>query len=134
MVTTEPVRWNRLLRDALGWGVALWLVGYILGIVLFFVLPVSMIGWLIMPIGVVITLWVLLNKINYKSVWYYAILSVSWTAIALGLDYVFIVRLLSPEDGYYKLDVYLYYVLTFLTPLAVGLWRASRALTTRPVA
>jgi hypothetical protein len=134
MLSSELVRWNRLLRDAVGWGVALWLVGYILGVILFFVLPASRIGWFIMPIGLVMTLWVLVHEINYRSVWTYTILSLFWTSIAVGLDYVFIVRLLSPADGYYKLDVYLYYVLTLLTPLVVGLWRFSRSLTTRPVA
>jgi hypothetical protein len=78
---------------------------------------------------VVITLWVLLNKITHRSVWEYAMIGVIWTAIAVGLDYVFIIRLLSPADGYYKLDVYLYYALTLLMPLAVGWSRASRRLT-----
>lgn len=131
MPATEPVRSNRLIRDALAWGIALWLIGYILGIILFFVLPTAVIGWLIMPIGVLITFWVLVNKINYWSLWHYALLSVFWTAAAIGLDYLFIVKLLSPEDGYYKLDVYLYYVLTFLMPLAIGWWRSSRSLATR---
>jgi hypothetical protein len=30
----------------------------------------------------------------------------------------------KPADGYYKLDVYLYYILTFALPLIVG-WRKS---------
>ena len=126
MLSTELVRWNHLLRDAVGWGVALWLVGYILGVILFPVLPTSIIGWFIMPIGVVLTIWVLVHKIEYGSAWRYAIIGLFWTAIAIGLDYVFIVRLFKPEDGYYKLDVYLYYILTFLMPSAVGLWRSSQ--------
>lgn len=131
MSTIGPARFRKLIRDALVWGVALWLIGYVLGIIFFFVLPTPVIGWIIMPIGGLITFWVLLTRINYRSVWSYAMLSAFWTAVAIGLDYVFIVKLLSPEDGYYKLDVYLYYVLTFLMPLAVGWWRASRSLSTR---
>jgi len=35
---------------------------------------------------------------------------------------LFIVKAFKPADGYYKLDVYLYYALTFALPLIVG-WR-----------
>ena len=48
---------RQLLKDSFGWGFILWLIGYVLGIVLFFVLPSSLIRWVIMPIGLVITLW-----------------------------------------------------------------------------
>ena len=37
---------------------------------------------------------------------------------AIVLDYLLIVKALNPADGYYKLDVYLYYALTFILPLA----------------
>ena len=134
MSATDPVRFRCLIRDALVWGVVLWLIGYVLGIVLFFAVPTTIIGWLIMPLGVLITLWVLLNKITFRLVWQFGILSVSWTVIAIALDYVFIVKLLSPEDGYYKLDVYSYYLLTFLLPFAVGWRRSSQSLRTTPSA
>jgi len=42
--------------------------------------------------------------------------------IAVIFDYLFLVKMFKPTDGYYKLDVYLYYILTFLLPLIVG-WR-----------
>ena len=41
--------------------------------------------------------------------------------IAVICDYFFLVKAFNPADGYYKLDVYLYYGLTFILPLAVGL-------------
>jgi hypothetical protein len=92
MSTTDGVRFSRVVTEAVGWGVALWLIGYVLGIILFFFLPTPVIGWLIMPVGVAITLWLLLNKINYGSVWQYAAMSIAWTVIAVAFDYVFIVR------------------------------------------
>lgn len=119
-----------MLKDSLGWGVILWLIGYVLGIVLFFVLPPSLLGWAILPVGVIITLWVLLRKIGAEEFRYYLILAVIWTVIAVVLDYLFIVRLLKPADGYYKPDVYLYYALTFVLPLAVGWWKNSRKMMT----
>lgn len=111
---------RRLIIDALGWGVVLWLIGYVLGFVLFFVFPPALLGWVIMPIGVLISLWVLIKKIKGKSLRYFLTLAATWTLIAVTFDYLFLVKLLKPADGYYKLDVYLYYFLTFLLPLAVG--------------
>jgi uncharacterized membrane protein len=114
---------KQLLKDSLGWGIIFWLIGYVLGFVFFFVLPTSLIGWVIMPIGLAITLWVLLKKVNSESLNYYLILAVIWTAIAIAFDYLFIVKALKPADGYYKPDVYFYYTLTFISPLIVGWWK-----------
>jgi len=116
---------KQLLKDSIGWGIVLWLIGYILGFVFFFVLPTSMIGWAVMPIGLVITLWVLFRKVKADSFMYYFILAIVWTVIAVTFDYLFIIKLLNPADGYYKLDVYLYYALTFIIPLIVG-WRKEQ--------
>lgn len=107
--------------DAFGWGFVLWLIGYLLGMILFFLVPVDMLGWVILPIGTIITLWVLLKKIKGDSFNYYLQLAIVWTLIAIVFDYLFIVKTLN-ADGYYKLDVYLYYALTFILPLA-AYWR-----------
>jgi hypothetical protein len=48
---------------------------------------------------------------------YYLYLAIAWTLIAIVFDYLFIVKTLMPADGYYKLDVYLYYALTLILPL-----------------
>ncbi len=114
---------KQLLKDSIGWGFLLWLIGYSLGFVFFFLFPVSMIGWAVMPIGLIITLWVLFKKVKADSFRYYLVLAIIWSAIAIAFDYLFIVKLLNPADGYYKADVYLYYVLTFISPLIVGWWK-----------
>ncbi len=116
---------KQLLNDSLGWGFVLWLIGYILGIFLFFVVPPSLIGWVIMPIGIIMTLWILLKRVKANLLQYYVIMALVWTVMAVVCDYLFIVKAFSPPDGYYKLDVYLYYTLTFIAPLAVGWWKAS---------
>ena len=54
----------------------------------------------------------------------YVRLAVVWTVIAVAGDFLFIVKALHPPDGYYKLDVYLYYVLTFLMPMMAGSLKA----------
>ena len=116
---------KQLLKDALGWGSLLWLIGYILGIVLFMMVSPVILGWVIMPIGTGITLWVLFKKIKSVSFNYYLSLAVAWTLIAIIFDYFFLVKLFKPADGYYKLDVYFYYVLTFILPLVVG-WNKKK--------
>lgn len=113
------------MKDVLGWGIGLWLIGYFLGIIFFMFLPSSLIGWVIMPIGIALILWVLLKKIQSNSFQYYFFLSLVWTAIAIIFDYFFLVKIFKPSDGYYKLDVYLYYILTFILPLIVG-WRKQK--------
>lgn len=113
---------KQFYKDAFGWGIILWLIGYVLGMVLFSVVPLSLIGWIILPIGTTITLWVLFKKVKGESFQYYLFLAVVWTLIAVDFDYFFIVIAFKPADGYYKLDVYLYYALNFVLPLIVG-WR-----------
>jgi len=115
---------KKFVKYSLGWGLGLWAIGYILGFVLFFAVPASMIGWVITPIGFAVTLWVLFKKVKGDSFKYYFKLAVVWTLVAVIFDYIFIVKMLKPVGGYYKLDVYLYYALTFALPLAVG-WKKT---------
>lgn len=119
LLTTHPMK-NAFYKDAFGWGFVLWFIGYALGILLFSIVPASMIGWVIMPIGLAITLWVLFKKIKGTSFRYYALMALVWAVIAIVFDYIFLVQVFKPADGYYKLDVYLYYALTFLLPIIVG--------------
>lgn len=116
---------KQFLKDSLGWGFILWLVGYALGMVLFSFVPLPAIGWVIMPIGAAITLWVLFKKVKGDKFSYYLILAIVWTVIAVVFDYFFLVKAFKPADGYYKLDVYLYYVLTFILPIIFGLRKKS---------
>ena len=117
---------KQLFINTVGWGFVLWLIGYLLGIVLFPFVPVSAIGWVILPIGIIITLWVLFKKIHREKRQCYFGLALIWTVLAIALDYLFIVKLLKPADGYYKPDVYLYYFLIFVLPIAVGWWKFNR--------
>jgi hypothetical protein len=112
---------KRVLQDSLGWGLALWFIGYVLGIILVFAVPTSLVGWIIMPVGTLIMLWVLLTKIN-GTFTHFAIVATLWIIIAILFDYLFIVQAFKPADGYYKLDVYVYYALTFIVPIVIG-WR-----------
>jgi hypothetical protein len=117
---------KQILKDALGWGFVIWIIGYALGFVFFALVPPNMIGWFVMPIGAVVTLWVAFNKLSGDSMRYYGLVALGWTLIAVIGDYLFIVKALKPADGYYKADVYLYYALTFAIPLIAGWRRMSR--------
>ncbi len=114
----------RFIKDAFGWGFFLWLFGYILGIILFSIIPPAYIGWVIMPLGIVFTTWVLWYEVKGETYGYFVKVALVWTSIALLCDYLLLVQLFKPLDGYYKLDVYLYYILTFLLPLIIG-WRKT---------
>ena len=117
---------KQTFKDVVGWGVLMWFIGYALGMILFPIVPLAMIGWVIMPIGTITTLWVLLKKVKGNSLTYYFLLAVVWTLIAVVFDYLFLVKALKPADGYYKLDVYLYYFLTFALPLITGIIKKTQ--------
>lgn len=117
---------KKKLIDNLGWGFTLWLIGYFLGVLFFMVVPQNQIGWFITPIGIAITLFVLFKKIKSTNFNYYLMLGVSWTAIAVFFDYLFIVKAFNPADGYYKFDVYLYYAFTFLLPILAGFLKSRK--------
>ena len=125
------------MKSTFSWGFVLWLIGYVLGIVLIAFVPVAMLGWVIMPIGAAITIWVVLKKIERDSFTCYIGLAVIWTLMAAVLDYIFIVKAFKPADGYYKPDVYLYYALTLIIPIAVGYYKmkgANKSAPTTPAA
>jgi membrane protein DedA with SNARE-associated domain len=122
----QLVQGKQVFFNTLKWGFILWLIGYVLGFVFFAFVPANLIGWAIMPIGVAVTLWVLFKKINREKFQCYVGLAAIWTLMAIILDYLFIVKLLQPAGSYYKTDVYLYYILTFLLPIAVGWWKLKR--------
>jgi len=110
---------NFYVRSVLGWGVALWFIGYVLGFIFFAFVPAAVIGWYVMPLGIAITCAVLYKWVRMDSARDALLLGVGWSIVAILCDYVFLVTLLNPADGYYKLDVYLYYVLTFALPFIV---------------
>jgi len=120
---------KQVLKDTLGWGSVLWLIGYVLGMMLFALVPASLIGWIIAPIGAAIALWVAFKKVKGDTLRYYCFVGIGWLLIAVLGDYLFIVKAFKPADGYYKPDVYLYYALTVAIPLVAG-WR--RTLHPRP--
>lgn len=88
-------------------------------------IPKPLIGWAIMPFGILITLWILFRRIKPVTIGYYLILAFCWTTIAIIFDYAFIVKLLNSSE-YYKSDVYIYYLLTFILPLTAGILKRNR--------
>jgi hypothetical protein len=110
-------------RDVLGFGLFLWLVGYLLGFVFYAFVPTALIGWFVMPLGIGLTCLVLWKWVRVASMRDAVLLGIAWSAIAIAGDYLFIVRLLSPPDGYYKPDVYLYYLITLALPIVAALIR-----------
>jgi hypothetical protein len=132
MEISKPMDVKKVLKSTIGWGFVLWLIGYALSIVLIGFVPVAMLGWILMPIGAAITIWVVLKKIERDSFTCYIGLAVIWTIMAIVLDYLFIVKAFKPADGYYKPDVYLYYALTLIIPIAVGFFKTRNIASSSP--
>ncbi|MFA6428431.1 MAG: hypothetical protein WCW02_02695 [Candidatus Buchananbacteria bacterium] len=117
-----PTNKGKILLNNILWGLALWLFGYILGFIFYAFIPQQYLGWAIMPFGLVVTLWVLIKKIEREQLMCYFGVGVIWTVIAVAMDYFGIVKLLG-STNYYKLDVYFYYALTFILPIIVGWYK-----------
>lgn len=113
---------GKIFLNTVFWGLMLWLFGYVLGIIFFAFVPKDAIGWFILPLGVIFMLWVLLKKIHREEQMCYFGLGFIWTIMAMALDYVFLVKLFKAA-GYYKLDVYVYYLLTFILPMIIGWYK-----------
>ncbi len=113
---------KKILKNTLFWGFILWLFGYAMGMILFAFVPTDILGWVILPFGLIVTLWVLFKKINREEFGCYVGLGIIWTVMAVVLDYVFLVKLLSAAN-YYKLDVFVYYALMFVLPVLVGWYK-----------
>jgi hypothetical protein len=117
MTTTEK------LKNMLTWGFILWLVGYLAGMVLFFIVPQDYIGWIISPFATIFTIWVLMKKVKRPELMCYFGTGLIWMIMAIVLDFIFIVLLLKTGVSYYQPDVILYYLLTLILPVAVGYWK-----------
>ena len=109
------------MTDYVFLGIAIWLLGYFASIALYFVVPADFLGWILFAIFTPVTAFICFLRFNKRkeSLAYYQLLALTWVVIALVFDYLFIVKLLG-AIGYYKIDVVVYYVFTFLIPLVMG--------------
>lgn len=114
---------KQYITDTLGLGIALWLLGYLASLALFFTPLAESMGWIITAVFTPLTIAVAWWRFRGRdlSLIYYAGVGLAWTVIAVMLDYLFIVRLFGTTT-YYAHDVFAYYALTFLLPVGVGLY------------
>jgi hypothetical protein len=110
------------IKDMVGLGILFWAFGYLASILLFFSPFASNMGWIITavftPFTIAITWWWF--RARNLPLTYYAVVGLAWTVIAVVLDYLFIVRLF--QTAYYGPDVFVYYALTFLIPVGIGMY------------
>jgi hypothetical protein len=111
------------IKDTAGLGVVLWLIGYLASLVLFFSPYAGIMGWILLavftPVTIAVTWWWFRQR-ERLPLQYYACVGVAWTLIAIVLDYLFIVLMF--QATYYESDVFVYYAVTFLIPVGVGLY------------
>ncbi len=114
---------KQLIKDTVLLGTALWLIGYIASLVLFVSPYAGIMGWILLavftPVTIVIVYW-WFRKREQLPLQYFAGIGVVWVLIAVVLDYLFIVLLF--QATYYGVDVFVYYALTFLISVGVGLF------------
>jgi hypothetical protein len=111
------------IKDTAGPGVVLWLIGYLASLALFFSPYAGIMGWILLVIFTPVTsaiAWWWFRSREPLSLQYYAGVGVAWMLIAVVLDYLFIVLLF--QATYYGPDVFVYYAVTFLIPVGVGLY------------
>ena len=115
---------QQLVKDTAVLGTALWLIGYFASLVLFFTPYAGVMGWILITVFTPVTFviaWVWFRKRRSLPLQYFAGVGVAWMLIAIVLDFLFIV-LLFRASNYYQIDVFVYYAVTFLIPVCVGLF------------
>jgi len=110
------------VKDFVLLGVGFWLLGYLASLLLFFSPFQSSMGWIITTVCTPVTIAVawLWFRTRDLPLSYYVKVGFVWTLIAVLFDYLFIVRLF--QTPYYELDIFVYYTLTFLIPVGVGMF------------
>ena len=111
------------IKDTAGLGTVLWLIGYLASLALFFTPLAGIMGWILLVIFTPITIaiaWWWFRPRERLPLQYYAGVGVAWMLIAVVLDYLFIVLLF--QATYYGPDVFVYYAVTVLIPVGVGLY------------
>jgi hypothetical protein len=120
--TAKIFRMEEWIKDTVGLGILFWLFGYLASILLFLSPFASNMGWIITavftPFTMAVTWWWF--RARNLTLTYYTIVGLAWTVIAVVLDYLFIVRLF--QTSYYGPDVFVYYALTFLIPVGIGIY------------
>jgi hypothetical protein len=111
------------IKDTAGLGTGLWLIGYLASLVLFFTPFAGIMGWILLAIFTPVTIaiaWWWFRPRERLDLQYFAGVGVAWVLIAVVLDYLFIV--VAFQATYYGVDVFVYYAVTFLIPVGVGLY------------
>lgn len=111
------------IKDTAGLGMVLWLIGYLASLTLFFSPYAGIMGWILLAIFTPVTCaiaWWWFRSREPLNLQYYVGVGVAWMLIAVVLDYLFIVLLF--QATYYGPDAFVYYAVTFLIPVGVGLF------------
>lgn len=114
------------VTDTLGLCFFLWFIGYITSIILYFIVPSDIPGWILFVLFTPLLIAITLARFRKRSLLlrYYVIIAVIWTGIAIVSDFLFIVLLFKPEN-YYHASVFVYYLETFLVPFITGIMYRS---------
>lgn len=118
---TKQTGFKTRFVDTLLFGSAIWVLGYVASIILYSFVPNSLLGWILFVIFTPLTIYIAYLRFNGRkeTVAYYSVVALVWVVLAIVFDYVFIVKAFNTQS-YYKADVFVYYLTTFIVPLVVG--------------
>ncbi len=119
---------RRIAADGLLWGFILWLLGFALGMLVYPFVEERWIGIFVLPVLLPVTVWVAYRRLRAGPfpAWYPAAVGAVWAALAVALDWAFLVQAFDVE-GYYDADVVAYYILALAIPVVVGALLRRRA-------
>ncbi|MEK7604755.1 MAG: hypothetical protein AAB442_03100 [Patescibacteria group bacterium] len=100
--------------------VGAWFIGYGLGIVCFLFLPPHLHPWVLIPLGILILAWIVLQREKSAFFMQLVLAAIIVTPLAIVFDDLSL-TFFTPIDGHYQLDAYLYYACTFMLPW-IAVW------------
>jgi hypothetical protein len=108
---------------AIGYGIALFAINFVIGSILMFGLKLSGLSFsIVMLIAAIVVLWLLANQYKIKALNDGIMVGLVWLVVDVILEYYVIVQIFSKGDAasFYNLSVLLGYALVVAVPAVVG--------------
>lgn len=104
--------------ETIGWGTALWFLGFAFSMMLFPFIPVKFLG---LPVLAIMAFFIFaagmkVFKEKKATLMYALTVAFSWLLLVIVLDYFVLVKTFNIEN-YYDIDLIVYYTVTFILPL-----------------
>src|SRR3989338_11132512 len=101
---------KKILKIGFGWGLFIWGIAFIIGMVAFIYVPPENIGLVILPFVLPLMAFVSYKKLKDEEgpPWLYPVIGIIWLTLSFILDYVILVQGFKAEN-FYDTDILIYY-------------------------